>query len=133
MHSTWLLSHLDATGNTNILCTTDLNFLTWWTNSQARKLDNIVYFWCKTVQFLAVSYGWAKTVFTQKKTKVKGILVYPVINRQEGSYRKCHSWTHFHRSREPKCVWWGSTCSKKDVMRTLSISQIHVILLENTL
>jgi len=42
--------------------------------------------------------------FLLNKTKVKGIFVYRVINLREGLYKKCYSWTHFHCSREPRCV-----------------------------
>jgi hypothetical protein len=99
-----------TTGNANI-STTNLNFLTWGTNSHTWKSvhdimlqpGNTVYVLCKTIQFIAVNYGWAEAIFTQQN-KVKGIFSPSHRKSMMGSYKKCHSWTHFHHSRKPKCV-----------------------------
>jgi hypothetical protein len=61
---------------------------------------NIVYLWCKTKRFQEVSYGW--TVLS--RTKFKCVFEYPVIEVQKGLYKKCNSWSHFHRSRKPKFI-----------------------------
>jgi hypothetical protein len=62
--------------------------------------ENIVYLWCQTIRFLAVRYGWTAL----NRTKVKYIFVHTVVNLQKSSYKKCHSWTRSHRSRNLKCV-----------------------------
>jgi len=69
--------------------------------------DDIVYLWCKTIWYPAVSYGW--TILN--RTKVKCIFIYLLVNLQKGTYKNCHSWTHFHCSRKPKC--FSKPCCEK--------------------
>ena len=44
--------------------------------------DIIVYFWCKTKRFLAVSRGFILLM----RTRVERIFVLPVVNLHKGSY-----------------------------------------------
>jgi hypothetical protein len=84
------------TTNRNISSPTNLTFsreaqipaLEKLTYELISQLDNTVYIWCKTIRFLAISYGWAELSIT----KVNCIFVCPAANLQTLSYKERHSW-----------------------------------------
>jgi len=47
--------------------------------------------------------SWTEAIYReQNKSHVQYLFsVLSVLNLQKGSYKHCHSWTQFHRSRKP--------------------------------
>ena len=73
---------------------------------QTAKWMNIVYLWCRTIRFIAGSYGRDEGSFLLNRTKVRCIFFHPVVNLhvQKVQHKECHRCLRFHRSRKPNCV-----------------------------